>query len=63
MTDPNRPEPAKPFKPKNFRRIFASCKGETLTDKGVRKAEPCKGCGLWSKKKVCRFCGTERTKP
>lgn len=59
MTDPNRPEPTRPFKRKNFARIYSACKGETLTDKGV-PAERCEKCGVVSKKKECQFCHTKR---
>ena len=60
MSDENRPEPAKPLKPKNYARIFGSCKGERFSD-NVKWA-PCKKCGVMSRKKKCQFCGTERGK-
>ncbi len=63
MTDnPNRPEPTKTFKPKNYARIFGSCKGERWVDDGVKTFKACKKCGVVSKKKKCQFCGTERGK-
>ena len=60
MTDANRPEPTKPLKPKNYARIYGSCKGERYSD-GV-KSKRCEHCGVVSKKKKCQFCGTERGK-
>ena len=56
--DENRPEPKKPFKPKNWARIYSSCKGERYSDNV--KSAPCKRCGVVSKKKKCQFCGEER---
>ena len=60
MANENRPDPLKPRTPKNYARIFGSCKGERYSD-GV-KARPCEKCGVVSKKKKCQFCGTERGK-
>lgn len=46
--DPNRPEFTGKRKPKNFARIFASCKGERLSD--GKPARECAKCGMVSKK-------------
>lgn len=53
--DPNRPEFTGKRKPKNFARIYASCKGESLSD-GKPNRE-CAKCGMVSKKKKCPGCG------
>lgn len=60
--DPNRPEPTKPFKSKNWKHIHGSCKLNTLTDEGVKKKWQCPGCGMWSQKAKCPSCGVERPK-
>lgn len=53
--NPMRPEFTGRRKPKNFARIYASCKGERLSDgKPNRK---CAKCGLVSKKAKCPGCG------
>lgn len=53
--DPNRPEFTGKRKPKNFARIYASCKGERLSD--GKPARECAKCGLVSKKEKCPACG------
>lgn len=53
--DPNRPEFTGKRKVKNFARIFASCKGERLSD--GKPDRVCLKCGLVSKKKQCPTCG------
>jgi len=53
--NPNRPEFTGKHKSKNFARIYASCKGERLSDGKPSRA--CKKCGTVSKKKKCPICG------
>lgn len=53
--DPNRPEWRGKRKSKNFARIYASCKGERLSD--GKPARECAKCGLVSKKSKCPGCG------
>lgn len=53
--DPNRPEWRGKRKSKNFARIYASCKGERLSD--GKPARECAKCGLVSKKAKCPGCG------
>ena len=60
MTDTNRPEQTKPLKPKNYARIYGSCKGERYSD-NVKWA-PFEKCGVVSKKRTCQFCGHKRGK-
>lgn len=58
--DPNRPEWRGKRKVKNFAHIYASCKGERLSDGKPSRA--CKKCGTVSKKKKCPICGCEHFK-
>ena len=50
----------KPLKPKNFARIYGSCKGERFSDGLASKR--CEKCGVVSRKKICQFCGHKRGK-
>lgn len=58
--DPNRPEWRGKRKVKNFAHIYASCKGERLSDGKPSRA--CKKCGTVSKKKKCPICRCEQFK-
>ena len=58
--NPNRPEWRGKRKTKNFAHIYASCKGERLSDGKPSRA--CKKCGTVSKKKKCPICGCEQFK-
>ena len=58
--DPNRPEWRGKRKVKNFAHIYASCKGERLSDGKPSRA--CKKCGTVSNKKKCPICGCEQFK-
>lgn len=53
--DPNRPEWTGRAQHKNFARIYASCKGERLSDGKPHRT--CAKCGLVSRKRKCPVCG------
>ena len=53
--NPMRPEFTGRHKSKNFARIYASCKGERLSD--GKPNQECAKCGLVSKKAKCPGCG------